>query len=125
VDREFGARIRELLEAGPVWVVESPTNRESVQKVWAEFPECSHLEGVTIFDSVTSDPVKTLINVMGTIDLHHGVYSADPAYTVIRAIGCELNPEIREALAEFGFDLFSPTDAGFEAIRPLPRPLGE
>jgi len=125
LDREFGSRALELLEAGSVWAVDSPTNRASAQKVWAEFPERNHLDGVTVFKAVAElDPAQMLIDEMQTIDLHHGVYSADPPYTVIRVIGCELRPEVREALAQFGFDSFNRTSEGFQATRPLPAPLG-
>jgi hypothetical protein len=125
LDREFGQRVRELLEAGPVWIVDSPANRDSAQKIWAEFPERDHLDGVTVFKTPADhDAAQVLIDEMQTIDMHHGVYSADPAYTVIHVIGCELRPEVQEKLAEFGFDSFNRTPEGFTAARPLPAPLG-
>jgi hypothetical protein len=80
---------------------------------------------VTVFKtSVDHDSAQVLIDEMQTIDMHHGVYSANPAYTVIRVIGCELGPEIREKFAAFGFDSFNRTPEGFIAVRPLPAPLG-
>jgi hypothetical protein len=125
LDREFGLRLRQLLEAGPVWVVDSPTNRDSAEKIWAEFPERDHLDGVTVFKSAaTRDPAEILTGELPAIDLHHGVHSADPAYAAIRVIGCELKPDVQEVLAGFGFDSFTRTPEGFEAIRPLPPPLG-
>jgi hypothetical protein len=123
LDREFGPRINELLEAGPVWIVDSPINRTSVEKTWAEFPDLNHLNGVTIFTAPELDPSQTFIYEMPTIDLHHGVYSADPAYIVVRVFGCALKPEVQESLAEFGFDSFEYTDEGFNATRPLPLSL--
>jgi hypothetical protein len=125
LDREFGPRLRGLLDTGPVWAVDSPANRDSAHKLWLEFPARDHLDGVTVFKAgADSSPGQMLIDEMETIDMHHGVYSADPAYTVFRVIGCELQPEIRETLAKFGFDSFSHTDDGFEATRPLPPSLG-
>ena len=123
LDREFGPRINELLEAGPVWIIDSPTNRNSVEKAWAEFPDLNHLNGVTIFTAPELDPSETFIHEMPTIDLHHGVYSAAPPYTIVRAFGCILKPEVEESLAEFGFDSFECTDEGFNATRPLPFSL--
>jgi hypothetical protein len=121
LDREFGPRLLELLDTGPVWAVDSPANRDSAQKLWLEFPERDHLDGVTVFKTVADcSPGQMLIDEMETIDMHHGVYSADPAYTVLRVFGCELQPEIRKTLAKFGFDSFSRIDDGFEATRPLP-----
>jgi hypothetical protein len=125
LDRDFGERIRELLEAGPVWVVDSAPNQTSAQGIWATFPERDHLDGVTIFKaSADRDPAQVLVDEMDTIDMHHGMYSANPAYTVMHVIGCELGPEVQKKLAEFGFDSFTRTSEGFEASRPLPSPLG-
>jgi hypothetical protein len=123
VDREYGSRLRGLLEAGPVWVVDSPVNRDSAENLWTEFRSLNHLEGVTIFKAENDiSPAQMLIDEMPTIDLHHRDYSADPPYTVIRVVGCEPNPEVRETLEEFGFDSFNRTPEGFEAMRPLPPP---
>jgi hypothetical protein len=123
LDRTFGPRLRELLEAGPVWAVDSPANRDSAKRLWEEFPSRDHLDGVTIFMTGKDySPAQMLIGQMETIDLHHGVYSADPPYTTIRIFGSELTIEVRETLAEFGFDSFKITDEGFDAVRPLPPP---
>ena len=125
LDRDFGERVRELLEAGPVWIVDSAPNRTSAQSIWAAFPERDHLDGVTIFKaSADRDPAQVLVDEMDTIDMHHGVYSANPAYTVMHVIGCQLRPEVQKKLEEFGFDSFTCTSEGFEASRPLPPPLG-
>src|ERR1700694_3712935 len=94
VDRDCGPCIRELLEIGPVWVIDSETNRESAQEIWAAFPDRDHLDGVTVFNAEGDQPpAQILIDQMDTIDMHHGVYSADPAYTVVRVIGTELGTE--------------------------------
>ena len=126
LDREFGPRLGEILDTGPVWAVDSPANRDSAQKLRSEFPDRDHLDGITIFKTVAdSPPEQSLIDEIETIDMHHGVYSADPAYTVLRVIGCELQPEIQKTLEELGFDSFSHTDNGFEATRPLPPSLAQ
>src|ERR1700733_8626685 len=96
VDRDCGPCIRELLKTGPVWVIDSETNLASAQEIWAAFPDRDHLDGVTVFQAKGDQPpTQILIDQMDTIDMHHGVYSADPAYTVVRVIGTELVPEIR------------------------------
>ena len=62
-----------------------------------------------------------LIDELDTIDLHRGVYSADPAFTVIEIIGTPLSEGIKIALSEYGFDEFKETTEGFRAVRPLPK----
>ena len=64
-----------------------------------------------------------LIDEMGTIDERHGVYSANPPYTRVSVFGSGLTPEVRQVLASLGFDSFTITNDGFDAVRPPPPPL--
>jgi len=124
LDHHFGQRVREVHQRGPVWAVDSLANRECAKQLWSEFPTHDHLNGVTIFKpGEGQSPEEILIDHIGTIDEHHGIYSADPPYTIISVVGGTLTPEVREALAEFGFDSFIATEMGFEATRPVPQPL--
>ena len=80
------------------------------------------MEGITTFKFPEgSSPEDILINELDKIDLHHGIYSADPSYTVIEAIGADISDKIKSSFAEFGFDQLVPTPQGFQAIRPLPK----
>jgi hypothetical protein len=104
-----------------VWAVDSPANRDCAQQLWAEFPARDHLDGVTIFKCAEDrSPERLLIDEMGTIDEHHGVYSATPPYTRVSVFGSGLTPEVRQVLASFGFDSFTVTNDGFDAVRPPP-----
>jgi hypothetical protein len=103
-----------------MWIVDSPVNRAVAEDLWAQFPKRTHLEGVTTFKAAETDsPEEMLIGNLGTIDLHHGFYSADPPYTVLDVVGARLTARIEAALTDWGFDLFSATADGFRAIRPL------
>jgi hypothetical protein len=124
LDRNCGQLLRELIGSGPVWIVESPANRESSQQLWESSPTRTHLDGVTLFKAAdTSSPEETLAGWMDAIELHHGVHSADPPYTAIRVIGATVTTHLREVLATFGFDSFTVTDEGFRAFRPLAAAL--
>ena len=124
LNRSYGPRLGELSKGRPIWVVDSPGNRHCAQQLWSEFPTRNHLDGITLFGSPEGrSPEQTLIDIMDTIDLHHGIYSADPPYTVIRVIGATPTSEVRQVLASYGFDSFTPTDDGFDAVRPSPQPL--
>jgi hypothetical protein len=122
LDRNYGQRLAELAEAGPVWIVDTPGNCAVAQQIWVANPNHSHLEGVTTFkfveDSLCED---ILLNELDTIDDHHGTYSANPPYTIIEVIGTGIGDTVKAKLAEFGFDQFEPTLQGFRAIRPLPK----
>jgi hypothetical protein len=125
LDRSYGTLLRDLLNTGPVWAVDSPANRDCAQQLWAEFPARNYLDGVTVFKAAEDrSPEQILIDEMATIDLHHGVHSANPPCTAIRVVGSTLTQQGREVLATFGFDCFTLTDEGFRAVRLLPPFLG-
>jgi hypothetical protein len=107
VDRDYGQRLSELTQAGPVWIIDTPANRTVAQQIWATDPNRSHLEGVTTFKfSEGSSPEDIIINELDTIDLHHGPYSANPPYTVLDVIGTAVTPRLKAEFAEFGFNEF-------------------
>ena len=119
LEKECGEHLRELLRTGPVWVVDTPTNRVAAQKIWAERPDGTHLEGVTTFKSSADCAEDALLEQLGTIDLQHGPYSADPPYTVLECIGASATERLKRELGQYGFNEFQPTSTGFRAIRPL------
>jgi hypothetical protein len=121
VDREYGERLGKLAQTAPVWIVGTPTNRTAAQRIWAANPNRSHLEGVTTFkfgEACSSEDI--LINELDAIDLHHGIHSANPPYTVLEVIGIGITARLKAELSHFGFDDFQQTDQGFRAMRPMP-----
>ena len=78
-DREYGDRLSFLASNGPVWIVDTPTNRAAAQKFWASQPHCDHLNGITTF-KVPDDysPENALINELETIDMHHSIAQIRP-----------------------------------------------
>jgi hypothetical protein len=122
VDRDYGGRLVELAQTGPVWIVDTPANRTVAEQIWAGDPNRSHLEGVTTFKfSEDGSSEDILINELDTIDIHHGTCSANPPYTVVEVTGTGLSDKIKGKFAEFGFDQFESTPQGFRAVRPLPK----
>jgi hypothetical protein len=121
LDREYAERLSEVAAAGPVWIVDTPTNRAAAQRIWAADPNRSHLDGITTFKTADeSSPETALIEQLDTIDLHHGTYSASPPYTVLEIIGTTISERTQAELSRFGFDQFQGTAEGFRAVRQLP-----
>lgn len=121
VDREFGEKLAELEQGVPVWIVDTPTNKTVVQRLWNERPKKGHLTGITTFDDLKSFSAEDiLLGQLDTIDLHHGAYSADPPYTVIKVFGTPLTTKAQYELSAYGFNEFHANWAGFAAIRPEP-----
>jgi hypothetical protein len=119
VDREFGEKLSELEKGVPVWIVDTPINKPVVQRLWKERPDEDHLTGITTFnDAASLAPEDSLLSHLDTIELHHGVYSADPPYTVLEAFGAKLTGNAKSVLSEYGFDKFEITSTGFVTSRP-------
>jgi hypothetical protein len=118
VDRVFGEKLAELERSVPVWIVDTPINKSVVQRLWNERPDESHLSGVTAFNDLNSlSPEEMLLSYLDTIELHHGVYSANPGYTILEVFGAELSDKAKSVLSEYGFDEFQITSAGFMTSR--------
>ena len=121
VDREYGARLAELALKGPVWIVDTLANHAAAQKLWSEYPGRSIWKASLLSNPPMVAPPKIVFfSILDTIDLHHGVYSADPPYTVLGIVGTPVSDRVRAELSEFGFNEFHGTDEGFRAVRPLP-----
>jgi len=121
VDRAYGERLAQLAKIGPVWIVDTPVNRTVAQEIWDTHPNRSYLGGVTTFkfpDGSSSEEI--LINELDKIDLHHGIYSANPPFRVLDVIGASVTARLKAELREFGFDNFQETPQGFRATRPIP-----
>jgi hypothetical protein len=121
LDREYGERLSQLVGQAPVWIVDTPTNRAEAQKIWAADSNRSHLDGVTTFKTKgDSSSEEALIDELDTIDEHHGIYSANPPYTIVEVVGLNISDRLRNKFSQFGFDQFESTSQGFWAMRPLP-----
>ncbi|MEY2506985.1 MAG: hypothetical protein QOH01_1314 [Verrucomicrobiota bacterium] len=118
VDPAFGERLAALPADEPSWVLDTPENTLVAHRLWKERPAASHLPGITTFRPGQSLSAEDeFISQLGTIDLHHGHYSADPPYSVLEVIGCSPSDRVRAALEEFAFAVQSTTSDGFIAVR--------
>src|SRR5579862_2203251 len=104
VDRAFGERLTSLPIGAPVWIVDAPTNTDVAHRLWQERPTENHLTGITTFNiSLDDSPEENLISELDMIDLHHGIYSADPPNKRIHVFGTPLSENIKVAFADYGF----------------------
>lgn len=123
LEQEFGDRLLELNRSGPVWIVDTPVNRAAAERVWSANPNCAHLDGVTTFKiDVSHSAEDNLINELDTIDLHHGIYSANPVSTILEVIGIQPSQRIKDELSQYGFSEFQLRETGFIATHAIPKP---
>ncbi len=119
VDREAGERLQALPLGEPAWIVDSPKNHGDIAELWRVRPDPSHLTGITAFeDDLSAAPEMLAISVLADIDLHHGVYSHQPPYDVLRVIGARRSAELLSEAAEFGLTEVRGADSEFEVYRP-------
>ena len=118
VDPQFGERLTELPVGQPVWITDSLANGPVIRRRWEQRPARSHLTGLTSFKhDEGGSPEDRLLNILGTVDLHHGAYSAKPPYSVVEVVGCVPSEAIRSALDELGFHVESSDWESFVAMR--------
>jgi hypothetical protein len=122
VDPEFGIRLLELMSEESIWIVDSPANTPIVQTIWKEKESETTAELTSFKVDKNGNPEDWLISELTTIDLHHGEYSHDPAWSVLNAIGISWSDRIARELAEFGFSRHAETPLGFIAKRKLTNP---
>jgi hypothetical protein len=103
---------------GHIWLIESPANREAAASYRAAHGASTVEKSVTTFKAADDDSgSETCLKMLETIDLHHGVDSADPPYSVLEIVGARLSRSVQRAIEALGFSRFESTDNGFRALR--------
>ena len=118
LDRNYGAELSRVPLDAHVWLIESAANREAASSYRALHPESNVETGVTTFTVADDDTgSEACLKILETIDLHHGEYSSDPAYTVLEIVGAPLSRSVKKAIEALGFTRFESTENGFRALR--------
>jgi hypothetical protein len=119
LDRDFTGDLWSLSRNSHVWIIRSTCNEAATRLVWnRETDGHSPLQGVTTFDGA-EDTSDSFYGYLGTIDDHHGEYSAPEPWDTIHVIGFSLDSARPDRIAEaLGVEsvLLDPEGGGF-AIR--------
>lgn len=118
LDRNYGAELLCVPADSHIWLIESPANREAAASYRA-LPGASTVEnGLTTFKAADDDSgSETCRKMLATIDLHHGIYSSNPPYSVFEIVGAPLSRSVKGAIEALGFRRFESTANGFRALR--------
>jgi hypothetical protein len=101
-----------------VWACDSPENRLVANRAWASAQRVSLEHGITLFKYSESDSSdQVCLDILETVDLHHGEYSHAPPWSEVEVYGAQLTPTLESALVELGFSKFHQTTDGFVAVR--------
>jgi hypothetical protein len=113
---------RRLSDSMAVWAPDTPEIRFIAEGIWAKRAALGQLPSneLTLYKFNSGEsPETTFMDLLATVDLHHGEYSHDPPWTILTVYGVELSPAIKEALVEYGDFEFTFLPDGFTAKRPM------
>jgi hypothetical protein len=114
---DFGESLACLPERRPVWIVDSPANSAVARRLWSERIGFRHRGGITVFTPGSDSPELNLLNVLDTIEEHHGSRSVNPPCSGLDVVGCNPSEAIAAKLLELGFVITFSGLNGFRADR--------
>ena len=116
----FAADLEKLADDRHVWALRVPDYERVANQRWTA-AEADDLEsGMTLFNGCGLSPEAELMNILGTVEEHHGVHSHTPAVSEVEVIGAQATVEVRAELGAYGFDDVSASERGFIARRDIP-----
>jgi hypothetical protein len=115
VDPAFGDQIRDLPPQMPVWVLDTPINRQAAHRFWPDGAEASSGRNITTFIGGDESAEDSCIRILPTVDTHHNALAQKPPYSAIEVFGARLTTELRRALEEYGFLVVQADDSHFIA----------
>jgi hypothetical protein len=114
---DYGERLRQLPTDEDAWVVDTPGNHAVIQRIWADSPHRGSV-GITSFKVAPNASAEDwALDVLGTIDMHHGQDSEPPLYSALRVVGVRLSPGVQPEFESYGFIKFEETPDGFIAYK--------
>lgn len=102
---DYSASLEALAFRTPVWLVDTPPNRNAAEDAWRSAVEWPHIS-VTLFRE--QDDWRTLADQ---------IHLRERAPETLEVIGRALTDSTREILVEAGFTRFDETEKGFRARR--------
>ena len=115
VNPDFGEQLLTLADAMAIWIVDTPANRKLVDLLSSQ--SGSNRFNVTTFRVKGDDRMRWCREVLPQVDLHHGEYSANPAYDSVEVFGISYTKDLRDAFLDYGLKITSERADGFRAVR--------
>jgi len=110
------SELEQLAEQMPIWAVDSAPNRTIAERLWQTRKTADAFQELTLFKVADElDAEGNCVNVIGDVDLHHGIYSSGSKIETLRVIGTTPSDRLREEFSTYGFVTLLPTADGFVA----------
>ena len=108
--------LEQLAEQMPIWAIDNVHHRAVAERRWQLRGCADATQGITIFKVTDErDAEGNCINIIGEVDLHHGIYSSGRPISRLKVVGTRPSNVLREKLGAYGFVTFEPTSDGFVA----------
>lgn len=114
LDADFGAQLHELASRIPVWIVDTPGNRSSIESEWTRRRRDGAERELNVFRMIDglsqSDHIAALLR---TIDQQHGPSADDGPFATLLIIGAPVAAAPLAAIRAIGGGAAVETDNGF------------
>jgi hypothetical protein len=114
LDADFGAQLHELASRMPVWIVDTPGNRASIESEWTRRRRDGAERELSVFRMIEglshSDHIAALLR---TIDQHHGAGAENGPFATLLVFGVTADAAPIDAMARFGGGAAVATVEGF------------
>lgn len=118
VDAAFGDQLFEIAARHDIWIVPSDANRTAAEELRKYRKEDGRSESVTIWSTmIPASTTEDWVAILDLIDLHHGIYSADPPVDALSVYGAGATAGITAALGQYDYGIVKSTTLGFIAFK--------
>ena len=114
LDPDFGAQLHELASRIPVWIVDSPGNRSSIESEWTRRRRDGAERELNVFRMIDGlSPSDHIAALLRTIDKQHGAGAEDGPFVTRLVIGAVADTAPIAALRAVGGGWPVETSNGF------------
>jgi len=103
LDPDFGAQLHELASRMPVWIVDTPGNRASIESEWTRRRRDGAERELSVFRMIdglsAADHIAALLR---TIDAHHGASAEAGPFETLLVFGARADAAPTAAIRGFG-----------------------
>ena len=123
LDPDFGSRLHELAARMPVWIVDTPGNRSSIESEWTRRRRDGVTRELSVFRTIDGlSPAEHIAALLRTIESAHGAAAQDPPFATLFVHGVALDAATIAALRAVGDAAPIATADGFRATFTRPAP---
>lgn len=114
LDADFGAQLHELASRIPVWIVDTPGNRSSIESEWTRRRRDGAERELNVFRMIDGlSPSDHIAALLRTVDRQHGPSAEGGPFATLLVIGAPVDAAPVAAIRAIGGSAPVETDNGF------------